>query len=548
MRKAAVILSVLAMVLIVALVAWWKLGGFYTVSVINIFNLQSRLSPVPGDEGLSQGGYGGAALLASAVRELKKTYPDALLTESGDLVMGPWWRIWKGQPEFSLAASIGVEAGMLGNHEFNLGQEHLREALAAYAKFPILATNIIFQDQELAGLMERRLILNTPEGVKIGLFSLVPARLTSKTKAGDGIEIEGDLAAVAARNVAGLKKDGVDAVMILTHCSLEENLALAAKVEGIALIISGDGGHGGEAEIHWASGPGGWPTAVVTGGDSGLTLPAFSLTLHRGRPIPELTEIKTVKLSPALGPDPEIEKLVADYAGQMDEMLTRSIGSFSTPVDARRDYVRSRPAPLGNFIADAYRWKTGADIAVVNGGGIRGDRIFPSGPISTATIMEMMPFQNIILVKEMSGKDIRLMLEYSASALIGRDDDYVNAERVGHSGFLHLSGLKATFALGPVNKPLLLREDGEIIYPGNRVKFAGVLAAGSVVPLNDGQMYTVAMPDFLASGGDKYGFLSDFPAKNLQVVDYEAVTDFVVLKHDKPLNLKNDGRLVLEGR
>ena len=548
MKRAAVMLSVLAMVVIVSLVAWWKLGGFYTVSVINIFNLQSRLAPpTAGDDPFGKENFGGAALLSSAAAELKKNRPEALVTESGDLVMGPWWRIWQGEPEFAVASLIGVEAGMLGNHELNLGQEHLKKALSEFASFPVLVSNISFDDPALEKLIEESIVLSSSNGVKVGLFSLVPPSLLTKIKAGDGINIDPKLPSIAERVVKKLKSEGAQAIVLLTHSSLPEDLKLATQVEGISLIISGDNNYSAEAKITWVIGPGGWPTAVAAGGDGGRSLSAFTVTMHRGRPMPDMASIKTVKLTSGLKADPRVENLVGSFNDRMDEMLHKPIGFLATAVDARRDYVRSRPAPIGDFIADAYRWKTGADIAVVNAGGIRGDRIFSSGAITMETVMEILPFQNQIWIKKMKGEDIRRLLEFSASALTGRNDDYKNAERIGPSGFLHFSGLSASFSLGPVNRPLTIDEKGEIDYGGNRVKFAGLLEDGFISPLNDGDTYTVAMPDFLGGGGDKYFFLTDLPTENPMLLDYEAVVDYISSKEGRPINIKSDGRLALEG-
>ena len=546
MKRAAVILSVAALLTIVALVAWWKLGGFYTVSVINIFNLQSRMVSGNDEDHLNKETFGGAAILGAAIRELKKSRPEALVTESGDLVMGPWWRLWRGEPEFTMAGLVGVEAGILGNHEFALGPTHLKEALSDFARFPILASNISFEDQGLTELVKKSVILTNSDGLKIGVFSLVPASLSTKIKIGEGITIDPDLEGIAARTVSQLKNEGAQVVILLTHASLRDNLSLAGKVEGIALIVSGDSDYSTETELRWVSGPGGWPTAVVGGGDNGRSLSAFTLTMHRGRPIPDMTAIKTVNLFSGLKPDPQVEALVAGFARRMDDTLNQTIGFFSTAVDTRRDYVRSRPAPIGNFLADAYRWKMGADIAVVNAGGIRGDRIFPAGPVTLAMVMEILPFQNHVLVKEMSGRDIRQMLEFSASALIGQDDDYKSAERISSSGFLHVSGLNVSLALSPVNRPLILDDKGEIAYPGNRVKFAGLLADGFISPLNDSEIYTVAMPDFLGQGGDKYNFIGELPTLKGLTLDFEAVVDYIVSKNKKPLSLRTDDRLTLE--
>ena len=149
-------------------------------------------------------------------------------------------------------------------------------------------------------------------------------------------------------------------------------------------------------------------------------------------------------------------------------------------------------------------------------------------------------------VEAMTGQEIGKMLEFSASALTGRNDAYESAERISSSGFLHVSGLNVSLALSPINRPLTLDEKGEIKYPGNRVKFAGLMADGFLSPLNDSDIYTVAMPDFLGQGGDKYNFVGRLPALKGLALDYEALADYVASKDKLPLSLKTDGRLTLE--
>ena len=74
--------------------------------------------------------------------------------------------------------------------------------------------------------------------------------------------------------------------------------------------------------------------------------------------------------------------------------------------------VRTQEAAIGDLIADAMRSDTDADIAITNGGGIRGGRIYPPG--STITRRDMMaelPFRNHVAVLEISGSAIRGALE-----------------------------------------------------------------------------------------------------------------------------------------
>lgn len=549
-RSLTVALSVAVMFTILGLVAWWRFAGYQTVTLINIANFQSQLTPFveASSDGLTQNSFGGAAYLATAIADLKDKRPGALVSESGDWVMGPWWRLFQGEPEFTVATLLGVQVGMFGNHEFNLGADHLREALMAHGSFPILATNIRFDDPKLDELVKKDLILTTADGVKVGFFSLVPARLISLTRAGNGVHIEPDLPQVARESINRLRDQGAEVTVLLSHASLEEDLALAGEIEGLSLLVTGADHYGTEAALHWVRGPGGWTTPVATGGITGQTVTAFTLTFQRGRPQPDSGVVETVVVSKDLAPDLKVAEMVESYDRQLDDLLNQPIGAFAAPVDARKRVVRAGESGLGEFLADGFRWRTGSHLAVLNAGGIRGDRLFPAGPISIKTVLEILPFGNTLIVKEMTGRQVRQMLELSASALVGPEDRYVSGDRMNSGGLLHFSGLKVTMALSSINPPALVGDDGRIINPGHRLKQVVVQHGESWTTLNDTETYTVAMPDFLATGGDRYNFLTDLPGQDTQIVDSDAIIDYVrSLPGESRLRVNADGRLLIEG-
>lgn len=546
-RTIGLSLSVITLVGTLALVAWWKIGGYYTVSVINIVNFQSRLQSFAEGGDLDQSGVSGAAWLSAAVKAHKKNHPAALVTESGDLVMGPWWRHWSGEPEFAAAELMGVRVGMLGNHEFNLGQDHLKKALTEFAYFPVLGTNISFEDRELASLVKKTVILNTADGVKVGFFSLVRPQLVSMTRAGEGLSIEPDLSRVADETAEELLARGAQMVVMLSHASLEDDLALAAEVDRVSLIITGDDCYGGQPGLKWVGGPGGWPTAVATCGVGGRPPPLFKLTMHRGRPVPDMSEAEAGPPFRDLRPDPEVARLAADFSGRMNELLARRAGTFTTSVNALKNYVRTGPAPIGNFIADSFRLGSGARLAVINAGDIRGDRIYPAGPVQDRTILEIMPFQNQILIKQMTGRDVRRLMEFSASALIGQDDEYDSSVRIAPAGFLHVSGLTATISLKADHRPALVDDQGRVLAEGSRVRSLSVLDGKRWQPLEEDEVYSVAMPDFLGGGGDKYFFLADLPTDNTQKLDSDLVRTHFQELPDGKASLRLDGRIKIEG-
>ena len=154
----------------------------------------------------------------------------------------------------------------------------------------------------------------------------------------------------------------------------------------------------------------------------------------------------------------------------------------STPVflDGERENVRTNETLLGHIIADSLAAYTAADVAFMNGGGIRVS--IPAGQISRGQIITVLPFGNTIVTINATGSTILAALEHSAA---------VYPEQNG--GWLHTAGLTYTIN---VQQPA-----------GSRI--SNVLING--VPLVATQNYVVALPDFLASGGDGFAMFTPVP-------------------------------------
>ena len=73
---------------------------------------------------------------------------------------------------------------------------------------------------------------------------------------------------------------------------------------------------------------------------------------------------------------------------------------------------------MGNFVADSLRWRFGTDIALVNGGTLRGDRIFPAGAVSEKLLTELLPFANTVDIVTLTGAQLRRVMELSASDIL----------------------------------------------------------------------------------------------------------------------------------
>jgi len=155
------------------------------------------------------------------------------------------------------------------------------------------------------------------------------------------------------------------------------------------------------------------------------------------------------------------------------------IGSTTVPLDALEADVRARETNLGDFITDVMRADVQADVAILNGGGIRSNRTYPAGNITRRSIVSIFPFGDINCKVEITGATLLSALEHGVADL-GADD----------GRFPQVSGI--SFAL-----------DGSKS-AGHRVSEVRVNGQ----PLDAGRRYTLATNDYMLEGGDGYSMLA----------------------------------------
>jgi 2',3'-cyclic-nucleotide 2'-phosphodiesterase (5'-nucleotidase family) len=180
-----------------------------------------------------------------------------------------------------------------------------------------------------------------------------------------------------------------------------------------------------------------------------------------------------------VAPDPAIAALVKQHEDKLDENLKVAVGTTSVELDSRRATVRLKEAVIGNLIADAIRDATKADVAVTNGGGIRGDRTYAAGTTLTRKdVLTELPFGNVTVLLEISGADLLTALEEGVSLV----EDVAGR-------FPHVSGL--SFVFDP-KRPR-----------GSRV--LKVTIGGK--PLDPAATYRLATNEYMMAGGDGYAAL-----------------------------------------
>lgn len=202
--------------------------------------------------------------------------------------------------------------------------------------------------------------------------------------------------------------------------------------------------------------------------------------------------------------DEVVLQRVQEWGRNVSEMTKREVGKTRVFLNGKAEECRLRECNLGNFVTDAMVYMnlqmgentywSDVTMAIMNAGGIRGsiDETANGGSITMEDILQVLPFQNTVDTIEIKGSDLKDAFEFAV------DGYNPNGHRLAGK-FLQVSGIKVIY---DISKP-----------SGSRVKSLQVLCKAcrepKYVPLNDTQVYKVAVPTYIATGGDGFTILRD---------------------------------------
>ena len=513
------------------------------VTILSINHLKSQLLPISEKVNKTSVRIGGLSHAAGlAKQERSQGDPNTIFVQTGEAVEGPMWRYFGGVPEFSALSAAGIQVGMIGKREFDYGWDHLKQALD-HASFPIVLSNVSISDPEAARKFVRNVVV--PAGdLKVGFFAMLSTWLFSVTRKANELTVLTDTEGIAREMVADLRAQGADVIVMLSNLSEGENRHLAESVPGIHAIVGRGVSEKEEVQLQLVQGPGDWTTALAWGGSRGKFLGKLVLTTEKGRLLWDRTSWRLLNVTPKIPPNPEVMRIAAEYESKLNGSLERAVGFFESPVDVQKRTLRVREMPLGDFLADGLRWRFKTDVGLVNGGSLRGDRIFPAGEVSEKNLTEILPFGNGIEIVTVTGAQLRQIMELSASALIVEGEHFDPAFRVPAGGFLQISGLKVVYDLR--EKAASFDSGGRLLSWGNRLKRILVQKDGEWREVDDGAKYTVAVNSWIAGGGDRYFVFEGARRESTEVRDLDALVDYLRSFPEGRVDMKTDGRIVIE--
>lgn len=468
------------------------------VTILYTNDFHTALDPIPAYWLPGSPRLGGAAQLASLVESIRARDETVFLFDAGDMFTGMLSFLTRGEAVMEMMAAMRYDALGIGNHEFDYGAASF-EPLMWRAPFPVLGANIFYKQgrhrySRPHAILERN-------GVRLGVVGVIGHDARSVALPSGITELEfGDPREAVAASVAELRPR-VDLIVVLAHQGktgpmqtdaearpevqrdFDADIALAGAVPGIDVLVGGHAHRGiEEPYVHPQTG-----TLIVQTYGCGtrlgylkLRLAGGKLAYHEGRLIPVWSD--------QLEKDARVEARLAPYRA----LARAAVGEVVGTAELRlvRDYRRE--SSLGAFVADVMRERSAAEVAVTNAGGLRAD--LPQGDVTRGDVLDALPFVNSLVTLELSGAELREVLEQGLSL-----------ER----GLIQVSGLRGVYDL---ERPL-----------GRRLLEATV--GGE--PLRDGRRYRVATNSFLAQGGDLYAtFLR---AKTL--ADTQTLLSDLVIEH-----------------
>ncbi|MCQ2178012.1 MAG: bifunctional metallophosphatase/5'-nucleotidase [Bacteroidales bacterium] len=427
------------------------------------------------------------------------------LVSCGDFLQGGSMGVLsRGEFIVDIMNAAGYDVVTIGNHEFDYGYERLKGmtdrlkagvTCANYVRCadgsPVYAPYIIKQ-------MGRK---------KVAFIGVVtPSAIYSESYAFyDNSHrqlfdlMDDQLNSLIQDSVDAARREGADYVILLSHLGPERDscksnsLTVIAGTTGIDAVL--DGHTHTVMYEKWYENAGGKQVLLTQTGSNFKNIGQLTIT-NEGRIYSVCTPLSYIP-DESSKVKAEIDRCKAECDELMDGVLSYStfpIGIFS---DSGVRISRNAECSLGDLAADALRDATGADIGLMNGGGISGS--LPSGKITWRNVYDIFPFGNTVVTVLATGQQIIDHLEICSV--------YCPNE---NGSFMQVSGLSYKVNTSFRNKIYVNSSTGEIrVEGGRRVSLVKVEDEdGNMVAIDPQKQYLVATINYVVDSAQTFPVLA----------------------------------------
>lgn len=427
------------------------------VRIIGFNDLHGNLEPPTGSSGrvTVPGGTtvdaGGAAFLATHVKQLRSEVDNSFVVSAGDAIGASpvISALFHDEPTIEVLNALGLKAMAVGNHEFDEGYQELlriqrggchptdgcqfRERYRG-AKFPILGANVTKERHGLPALLPFTVVRSG--GVNVGVIGVTLKGLPDIVSQ-EGIKglRFGDEVRAIDRTSSLLQALGIRAQVVLMHQG--DEVTPGGGPDSCNVVPGGPAGtiartatarvdafmsaHTHQQYSCQVTDPAGNPRPIIQGLSFGRLLSVLDLEVDRRTRdvVRGETAARNVIVTRTVTPDAGVQSIVDRAKTLSAPLANRPIGSIAA--DILRAPVPSGESPLGNTIADSQLAATtgaGAQVALMNPGGVRADLTYASSPagegdgvVTYGEAFTVQPFGNVLQTLTYTGAQLDAVLE-----------------------------------------------------------------------------------------------------------------------------------------
>jgi 5'-nucleotidase len=484
------------------------------LQVLGVNDLHGNLEPVA----VSGQPAGGVAYLGSYLAAAKAADPKGtIIAHAGDTVgASPLISSWfHDEPTIEATNLMDFDAGTLGNHEFDEGGTELLRLIRGGhredgkqfkdgtdtsdpdfegADYPYVSANVTYADSGKYVLPPFTIVKR--EGIPVGLIGVTTTETPSIVVPDAVAPFKfGDLSDAVNKQVKTLHRLGVRTIVVLAHAGgfqdpgkdpageiLDETRQMDPDVD---LVVAGHSHSFLNTRVNNA--------LIVQANRYGTAFDKVTLTVNRRtRDVTASTADVITTYDEGVTPEPDLAELVQSYKDRIAPVAAREIATSAAP--ATRTATAAGESQLGDLIADAQAHETGAQIGLMNPGGIRAD--LKAGLLTYADLFAVQPFDNGLVKMTLTGAQLKAVLE----------QQFTDAG----DKILQVSGIKETY--------------DRTRAAGDRVTSITLTDGTAIDPAAS---YTVAANSFLATGGDGFTVFKEGTSVTSFGTDVDALEHYV---------------------
>jgi 2',3'-cyclic-nucleotide 2'-phosphodiesterase/3'-nucleotidase/5'-nucleotidase len=410
--------------------------------------------------------------------------------DAGDQMQGtPLSNVTYGRGTVEALNAIGLDAAAIGNHEFDWSIDTLRSRMRE-ARYPFLAANITDSIGSARPGWARPWAVVRKDGTRIAVIGLALQATPTNTAPRNVRGLAFGAGAQAVRRYLPMARDSADFVIVVAHeGGFCDSLACRGEIFDVARQL--DSGSvdlivAGHTHVRINTVVNGIP--IVEASSSGRSIAVVDFVRVSGR-----REVRVQHVTPyadQVRPDPALVDALTRQQQAIRALTSRVVGRLKFPLRREGDEYG-----LGRLIADAQRTLGKADVAIMNNGGIRAD--LPAGTVTWGDLYQVQPFNNRLRRLTVQGSVLLEALEHCVG---------------GQRPDCHVGGVEVWY---DARRPV-----------GRRVTKTR-LDNGKDIDRN--RTYSLAVTDFMATGGSGFTMLRTAPAVDVDVIDLDALISYLAV-------------------